>query len=63
MGPICWAWAWAYNALPPGVLQAGDLAAVLEVERQAVAALRGEEVEQLRAALPLVRQVRVAAGM
>ncbi|KAG2445865.1 hypothetical protein HXX76_000469 [Chlamydomonas incerta] len=35
---------------------AGDLAAVLEVERQAVAALRGEEVEQLRAALPLVRR-------
>eukprot|EP00198_Chlamydomonas_reinhardtii_P001489 XP_001690825.1 RNA processing protein [Chlamydomonas reinhardtii] len=33
---------------------AGDLAAVLEVERQAVAALRGEEVEQLRAALPLL---------
>ncbi|PNH11274.1 Protein suppressor of forked, partial [Tetrabaena socialis] len=35
---------------------AGDLNAVLEVERQATAALRGEEAEQLRAALPLIRR-------
>ncbi|GFR46914.1 hypothetical protein Agub_g8561 [Astrephomene gubernaculifera] len=34
----------------------GDLASVLEVERQAAAALRGEEAEQLRAALPLIRR-------
>ncbi|GIL69991.1 hypothetical protein Vretimale_19718 [Volvox reticuliferus] len=34
----------------------GDLAAVVEVERQAMAALRGEEAEQLRAALPLIRR-------
>ncbi len=45
----------------PRTLQAGDLAAVLEVERQAVAALRGEEVELLRAALPLVRQVNTCS--
>ncbi|EFJ50539.1 hypothetical protein VOLCADRAFT_116706 [Volvox carteri f. nagariensis] len=33
----------------------GDLAAVVEVERQAMAALRGEEAEQLKSALPLIR--------
>ncbi|KXZ55915.1 hypothetical protein GPECTOR_2g1466 [Gonium pectorale] len=35
---------------------AGDLASVLEVERRALAALKGEEADQLRAALPLIRR-------
>ncbi|KAG2500896.1 hypothetical protein HYH03_001655 [Edaphochlamys debaryana] len=34
----------------------GDLAAVQEVERQALAALRGEDGEALKAALPLIRR-------
>ncbi|GLC43801.1 hypothetical protein PLESTM_001520900 [Pleodorina starrii] len=34
----------------------GDMAAVVEVERRALAALRGEEAEQLKAALPLIRR-------